>query len=81
VADPAPEGTRAAPPADERPVEGDHAWSASARCVAPDLAALQERFGPPQPRDPLPGQPALFPLEAGTRARPPEGPEPAEAAP
>ena len=26
-----------------------------------DLAALQKRYGPPQPRDPLPGQPALLP--------------------
>ena len=24
-----------------------------------DLAALQKKYGPPQPRDPLPGQPAL----------------------
>jgi hypothetical protein len=26
-----------------------------------DLAALQKKYGPPQPRDPIPGQPALLP--------------------
>jgi hypothetical protein len=26
-----------------------------------DLAALQKKYGPPQPREPLPGQPTLLP--------------------
>jgi hypothetical protein len=30
-----------------------------------DLAALQKKYGPPQPREPLPGQPALLPEGKG----------------
>lgn len=44
-----------------------------AKPVDPDLAWLQDHFGPPQPRDPQPGQLRLLPEEE------PEGDEaPAE---
>ena len=39
---------------DEPPPPGE-----AAAALEADLAALRERFGPPHPRDPLPGQPAL----------------------
>jgi hypothetical protein len=42
-----------------------------------DLAALQEAYGPPQARDPLPGQPGL---DLGAPSRP-ETPSAQQAAP